>query len=85
MSKEARCPKCKGTSGVQAQMTERHVMGSRWDEGLEAGGDSFCLSIGPAICLDCGAKFGVRALERKGFLGGQIKMIDDSRPEGYEE
>ena len=65
------CPKCKGTSGTQGEMTETHVMGGAWGEPMESGDSGDHVGKGIrwtlVVCLDCGAKFKHAALVRKGL------------------
>ena len=62
------CPSCWGTSGVQANMTETHVMGAAWGGQLSAGDSGRNVKMGLAECLDCGKRFQVNALQRKELL-----------------
>lgn len=66
------CPKCKGTSGVDGEMTETHVMYGLWGEAMESvdsGGH-----VGKGIrwtlvrCVDCGEKFNHKSLVLRGLV-----------------
>jgi transcription elongation factor Elf1 len=64
-----RCPKCNGASGVTFRMTETHIMFAPWgNQATAEGGSGRNVKIGLAECADCGARFSVKALERKGLL-----------------
>lgn len=72
-NKEKCCPECGGTSGVQGTMTETHTMGGAWWHQPEAGESGLNVRWGLFECLDCGKKFTLRALNKKGLLAGSAR------------
>lgn len=62
------CPKCGGTTGHEHVMTESHEMHGAWGEMASAGDSGINVRRSLVTCLDCGARFQHRALERKGLV-----------------
>lgn len=68
--KEPCCPNCEGTEGYDYDMTETHKMTGYWGEcGTASGGSGHYVKLGLAKCRECGKRFRIDALERKGLAG----------------
>lgn len=65
--REATCPKCYGTSGYEGYMHETHVMGGAWDRQPEAGDSGRDVRYSKMRCLDCGASFTLKYLNKLGL------------------
>lgn len=62
------CPKCKGVSGYEYDMTETHRMGAGWGEGSSAGDSGRNIKQSLVECIDCGHKFQWKSLIQKGLV-----------------
>lgn len=81
MSREAKCPNCRGTSGYAGRMTETWEMGGAWDQQPEAGSHV----IGSAKytkmkCLDCNAEFTLKRLFKLGLCAYHPESEDVINP-----
>lgn len=62
------CPNCGGTEGYEYQLVVTHLMNGAWGQEATAA-DSLDTRTSLACCLDCGTKFQLASLKKRGLSG----------------